>query len=93
MKTSNGIEMYYVYLGVGNQFVTYNNGHFGKCGYYLTDDLDKAYYFGCVPTEKHLLRICDELNISRKHIQVIPDEHYETGLSNIRKIIYKRNNW
>ena len=86
-------NMHYVYLCVENQYISYSNGNFSKERYFLTDNINKAFYFGCVPTKKHLMKICEQLNVNLEQIQIIPDEHYITGLSNIRKIIYKRNNW
>lgn len=89
----NNSEYYYVYLIVNDRYVTYNNGHFTKSGYYLTDDINKSFYFGGIPTDGAFEDICNDLNINREEIQIVPDEHYETGLSNLRYIVYKRKGW
>jgi len=93
LKDNDEDKLHYVYLKCNEQFVSYNPGHIGDEGYYLTGNIDKAFYFGYVPTRKHLLKICEQVEIDAKNIEIIPDEHYVTGLSNLRKIVYKRNKW
>lgn len=86
-------NMYYVYLCVEGKYVGYNPGHIGEERYYLTEEFDEAFYFGAVPKQRHLIDISKQLNIDLRKLEIVPDIHYETGLSNIRRIIYKRNNW
>ena len=86
-------KYYYVYLKVNDKYIAYFNGNILREGYSLTDDINDAFYFGAIPPCGVIKDICEQLNIKENDIEIIPDNHYETGLSNPRSIVYKRKHW